>query len=240
MKIVIICIAVLLFSCTRQRLSQDNRILSVLNDKTDYLELVPTSKPILSYLRLSEHKEGSSLFRYQEITDKVLSPITSIFLPTKDETEKQNNGTILHREKVIQHFSDSITRFIDNQGGQSDKAILAFTECFKLVVQEINVLREMPATQRTILLFSNCFEHSVIFNCYQEKPLSWQKIYAAFDHTQLLQGSYINTTVIIVFKPRTRLEDGMFSQVAKAYAELFMKHGINVHVQAQNNYYHSQ
>ena len=239
MKPILMFISLLVLGCTKPRPVEDNRIISVLNDKTDHLELVPTAKPLLSYLKLAEHKEGSCLFKYKEITDKVLSPITSIYLPPKVETEKQNNGTVLHREKAIQRFSDSITRFMDNQTGQVDTGTIAYTECFKAVCQELNELRDIPATQRTVLLFSNCFEHSAILNCYQEHSPSWQKILQAFEHAQLLQGNYPNTTMIIVFKPTTRIEDGLFSQVGKAYTELCLKHGIKVHIQAQNNQYPS-
>lgn len=215
----------------------------VVDDQTDPILAHPIADPILASLSLAEHRDVSVEFRYKRITDKVLVPETHIVLPNEDDTKKLNIGSEgLFREKLILQFYDTVRKCFSANRLVGDTSHYKYSECFRSISDALMQLSKSSAEKKTLLVFSNLFENSSLYDCYsatnmdvlQSNPNKIVKLFAA---TQLLPSRLDGIKVVFVFEPESREEEQKYMAIMSVYRQLLEERGAIIHIQADNKNY---
>lgn len=236
----LLIIIIFFASCAKQELPCNSIAIITLDDVTDTVVLRPQARPILDLMDIANNKDCSFYFRYRTLADKVFTQSWDISLPNESVTTKQNTEDIpQHRVRVLIRFRDSIKTIINTQLNQPKESMLKYTQCFRTIANELNILKARPERNKVLLVFSNGAENSDLFNSYrlpiiESSQTVTSEAIKAFESTNLLQDNYRGITLIWVFKPTTILEDRRFVLMMDAYKTLFERRGIVLKIQAQN------
>ncbi|MGV8131262.1 MAG: hypothetical protein ACP5N7_04155 [Candidatus Pacearchaeota archaeon] len=238
MKILIILLFFITLSCNDKTVLVSNSV-SLIRDVTDPLAAVPTSDPILLLFNLSEHNDGEAIFRYREISGISRTPVETIRLTNNRELEKKHSpDESMGRQKNIIRFYEKIRSVISTADTVNKNQTQKFSECFRTIANELEVLTKQHTTSKTLIIFSNLFEKSDIFSCYdrpdrfllEKRPT---EVAGLFSKTKLLPSSLNGITVIIIYQPISRDTDILFSQMVEVYTQLLKSRGATVHIQAE-------
>ena len=229
-------------ACVYKDSHKSHFAISIINDVTDSMLLRPNATAVVSFLDIANRRNDAFSFRYREISDKVFSTVVDMELKDEVGTALQNKGSIpMYRERLVKRFADSVKITLSKEVQATATSILPYSECFKVIIEELIELSKSKAKDKVLLVFSDLAEHSPdIFTCfspdYTVLPATLTKdAIKAFENTNLIYKRYDGITVFIVYKPRTRYEDKRFALMSQAYKSILEKRGARVTIQAQNN-----
>jgi hypothetical protein len=239
-------LALMLFSCQKanelQAYSSD--YTTVLVDITDPLVAYPTADPILSLYDLGQYPGKEVSFRLTTITDKKLNAAMEFHLSNSKITEQNNRaGDSNYRDKLISIFYDSVRTALAVFRAEHAPALsLDNSECFSVIVSELNHLTKNRVAKKDLLVFSDLQENSDLFNCYvctnqtllKNDP---EKLAIQLGNRLSLANDLTGITVYFIYNPVTREEDEKFHLMVEVYKYLLESRGAKVIVQAQNKYF---
>lgn len=205
--------------------------ISILVDITDKLKLFPDEKAIRGLYNMEVNKNEQALFRYSYTTDKTYNPIEVCTLKSVKETDFQNTtDDIYHRQKCVLNFYDQITSIILSSNKQVQKdTSLAYTECFKTIAKELQVISKLPHSKKHLLCFSDLAENSNLCNSYNLRMVNDQNtinsLVNLFASTELLPKSLSGINVFLIYQPINRNEDARFQIMSAVYIKLIEQRG---------------
>jgi hypothetical protein len=244
MKKILPFILIVLCACNSSNtsLKPDYMDISVIGDATDFHILYPDASSVLLVFNLSEHKNEAVTFRYSEVSDKILAPITIIHLPATSATKQKNRkNDPLFREKFITTFYDSIKKTLSPV--KSNSSFLERSQCFHAISRELIYLSQSTSTRKLLLVFSNLYENSDLTSVYTDQGKKIlrtrpQAIANLFEQANLLPKDLAGVTIVFVYQPRNIEDDKQYnSMVNNIYRPLLEKRKANVIVQASNTFY---
>lgn len=239
-KVMVLIVLLLMNSCRNDSDKIQNPIymdLVVLNDKTDPHLLRPDAS-ILRLFNLSDDNAKSVHFRYREITDRRLVPVTNLSFPGK--RSHNNNYAALSKERLIINFYDTVRSVLANNSATDDSSTLDHSECFRTIADELSILSKSNAQNKILLIYSNIFENSDLLSVYDKKTGALsvpepQKIKDCFEKSKLLPDDLKGITAFFLFKPASREEDQQYMKMVEAY-KLLESRGATIKVQADNSF----
>lgn len=244
--IAILAIVVFLVSC-QKAYKENNRSISVsvIIDITDLQQLHPESESIIPMFGLQYDVEKSVIFRITPLTDRQLNPVREIRLKDAGSNNKDNVGDDDNfRKKQIIHFYDTVRKSIseETQSALADTS-LSYSECFTTILNEVLKRKKNAGDSVIILVFSDLNENSSVFNVYtnENKALLLQhpeNVARIFEQKKSIPDSIKHTTLILVYDPKSREDDGVFMKMAEVYRLIFEHRGVTVMVQATNKSYY--
>jgi len=243
MKLTPIILLIFIASACNNNSHNQGCYIDLINDVTDPHILRPQSQSILELFNLSENKSMSANFRYSEITDLSLVPVTTFYLPDEASSENRNiKNEPLFREKLILSFYDSIRKTLSNANTKRDSSFLNNSECFQSICNELNILAQSNCTTKVLIVFSNLFENSKFLNIYARNTRKLlyknpQEIKKIFQNTHLLPDHLNGITTVFVYQPKDRADDQLFNAMVEVYKSLLQERGAKVIIQANNTHY---
>jgi hypothetical protein len=227
----------ILTSCNKDHHEQGCAI-AVVRDVTDSKILAVQTQPILELFNLGEHKSESAYFRYSEIRDVSLVPVTTFYLPDAGTSENKKNAPMF-REKLILNFYNSIRNTISRANVKADSSLLGYSECFRTISNELNILAQNKSSTRILIVFSNLFEHSKIWSIYSTSAHTLlykhpEEVQEIFENSHLLPDHLSGITTVIVYQPKNREDDQLFNAIVEIYKRLIQARGGKIIIQATN------
>ena len=243
MKLTFIIFSIFIVSACNNNSHEQGCYIDLINDVTDPHILRPQAQSILELFNLSENKNVSANFRYSEIKDLSLVPVTTFYLPDEATSENRNiKHEPLFREKLILNFYDSIRKTLSEANANPDSSFLNNSECFHSVCNELKVLAQSNCKKKVLICFSNLFENSTFLNVYARNTRNLlyknpEEIKKIFQNTHLLPDHLNGITTVFVYQPKNREDDQLFNAMVEIYKSLLKEGGSNVIIQANNTYY---
>lgn len=216
--------------------------ISVVRDVTDLHVLRPEANSILNLYNLSEHKRQGGVFRYREISDRVLVPAVDIAIPDESTTgKKAKRNQEFYRERIILDFYDSVRKTLAIPERNTDSTLLDHSECFKTIAEELTRLSKSNSKNKILLVFSNLFENSDILSVYRidngHLYIQEETVIQKLEKTNLLPKNLTGIKVFFVFQPTSRTEDRNYLAMVSIYKQLLESRGAKVEVQANNTHF---
>ncbi len=231
-------------SCSKNTQGEKNSIqISSLVDITDKRIVFPDALTMLSFFDMKNDSKKSVFFRLVTTTDKLLNPVTELYLPTDSVTEIDNKADDPYfREKSILQFYKSVNEAFTktNTTLRTDSSI-KFSECFSSIASELTLLSTNKKSKNYLFVYSDLFENSTLYNIYAHKNNSQEfvklHLEKKFTTSHLLPENLSNITVYFIFQPKTREEDQLYATVFSVYKKLFMERGATVILSPNNPNY---
>lgn len=233
-------VLVLMFGCDTTKIEPDRMpgsiIISVIRDVTDHHTLVPVADPILSLYRCADNPDAELLFRLKTISDKLYTPVTSCHLPTRVAMEKDNReDDPQFRRKAIRNFYSLVRWSIDTLAAKTDTlSPLDNSDCMRTIFGELQYLAQCKHRQKCLLVFSDVYEKSDLYDVYASGPIEPEAMEAIVAKNHLLPEQLSGITVFFIFLPKDRKQDKTFGQMVAAFKHVIEKRGGLVLVQANN------
>jgi hypothetical protein len=215
--------------------------ITAIVDITDPHAVHPEVDAILRMYRFDQNKDIEAHFRLCLITDKELNHTEDFHLNNGIETEKENkHGQNQYRERLILNFYQNIrTSLMEfNQSHNTDTS-LAYSECFKILADEIQLMKSKQCKDNTMLIFSDMQENSKIFSCYSKHTQEMlennaEKVINLFEKTHLLPDDLAGFTFFFVYEPVNRAQDQAYTRMLRIYQKLLEKRTAVVKIQTNN------
>lgn len=243
MKLILIILLISITNACNKSPQEQGFYIALIKDVTDEHILQPQAQSILALFNLSENKSNSANFRYSEIRDLSLVPVTTFYLPDECTTESKNSKNEPHfREKLILTFYDTIKKVLSKPNINNDSSFLNHSECFRSICNELNVLAQNSSSKRILIVFSNLFENSKILNVYSRKSKNLLnkepgKIKKIFQNMHMLPDRLNGIMTVFVYQPKNREDDKQFNAMVSIYKSLLQERGAKVIIQANNTHY---
>ncbi len=213
--------------------------VSVVGDITDKKKLWPSVAPILQLYNFTDHPSEEAWFSLTYISDKKINPRIAYHLPTEEEAEKSNTyDDPQFRKRNIKGFYNQINKAVDTFYKSVDTTkSLNYSECFAVIAMELTELSKLNADQKILLAFTDLLELSAL-DAYQEIDTATPKKIASLllqHHTipKVLEG----IRMIVIYAPKTRVEDQKVVKMAEAYKYLIESRGGRFEIKANNYNY---
>ncbi|SNS40248.1 hypothetical protein SAMN06265376_11430 [Dokdonia pacifica] len=218
-------LGLLIASCTDS--ANQGRIISVLNDRTEYdFVIQPNSKMILPLFQLKDDPWQQLLFRYGELNDLEHNSRHEVSL----EAEVALFGNEFKRRAKVKRFQKNVVTILDQT---SDSTNYQNSTIWEPLVKELLILQR-DTTQRVILyVFSDLRENASWFSTYRysdiqllENNSKAVELLFLEKAQEIIPSAYIE--VIVVYQPQTLEQDQSFKQMSHLYREVFNELGITI------------
>lgn len=240
-----IIIAALLHSCQKgETTAEPSKNISAVIDITDNDAIFPESQPIVKLFGFDKTREMEAWFRISTVADRQLNPAMESHLPNAKATEKDNiQDDPNHRDKQILSFQSAVRKTISSFNSTNKKdTTLPNSECFATICNELQLMKKKGATDNILLVYSNLYENSDIFDSYSKENMkllmdSTEKIAEMFNKTDLLPDSLEGYAIYFIYQPRTREADKKYMAMVEMYKLLLEPKDAKVIVQTTNTFY---
>ncbi|MBZ0098907.1 MAG: hypothetical protein K8F30_07470 [Taibaiella sp.] len=215
----------------------------VIADTTDPHLLCPLADDILALYRLDKDMNKAVSFRLTTISDKMLNPAIEYHLADGFLTEKDNvQEDEQYRQKLVLGFYVKVRNVLsDFKRKSAELHPSQYSECYRVIAHELNLLAKKKATERTLLIYSDGQEKSNIFDCYNPSNQALLQsdigaVEARLIKAYPLRNDLHNITVRFVYKACSRIEDQRYMAIIKVYDSLLTRRGAKVTIQADNSF----
>lgn len=240
-----IIFSILLYSCQKSTVTtESSKNISAVIDITDNDAIFPESKSVIKLFGFDKGRDKEAWFRISTVTDRQLNSAMEYHLPDAKELEKNNiQDDPYYRDKQIIAFQSAIRNTIASFNSTNKKnTTLPNSECFATICNELQLMKKKGATENILLVYSNLYENSDIFNSYTKENMkllkdSPEKVAEIFNKTNLLPDSLEGYTIYFIYQPRTREDDKKYMAMVRVYKLLLEPRGAKIVAQATNHLY---
>ncbi len=222
-------LVVLCWSCKSKE--PTSIIVSVLADKTDSLIPSPQVAHIKPFFEDDGTVDGKRIFRFQTITN------TNVNTAYKAELKARSVlGNSLQRKADVFGFYRQIDTLL-NQKNDFEKQYHNSSIIIPLL-EQLKRVNESNANRKILLLYSDIFEASDVFNIYSLKDkrqllYNRETVIADF-RSQFDVPQLDGVELYIIYYPRTMNENRLFDAMSLLYRELFKNSGLKIHIGIDN------
>lgn len=212
----------------------------IVKDRTEPHKLVPMARAHIQALHLGENKGQEITLRYVEVLDQKTTPILVMHLPNAATTALQNNRNIpFYQERLTLQFIDTLQKLLPNENLIEENSPLGYSEIFATVAKQLGGLAKRPARYKHLYLYSDLKERSTLFDSYlngNQELLAHHvdRVVALFKSQGLLPKSLSGITLYLIYEPRSRDDDIVYSRMENVYRRLLEPLGAKIIQQAQN------
>jgi hypothetical protein len=233
MKYLFILIILPIYACTPAA-KQESTIVSVIVDITDSMTLKPTPA-LLRIYQADKNSDASFAFRIRTIADKINTAAQECELGTRESMEAYNvQDDPQYRAKNILGFYQTVRSYIDSFNALGTRP-LDHSECYAAIASELQALQVSKYDRKRLLVYSDLLQNSE-FTGYATEPFSNEqlsRLQASFPLPQRLDG----ITILIVYLPKTRIDDKHFSITLDGYKRILEPRGAQIILQTNNENY---
>lgn len=223
--VIYVGLVMLLESCSN---SPSGVRVVVLNDITE-VDFVARPEPskIIDEFGLESDKWKSVLFRYSTISDISINREYEKSL----KGEYTLTGNELQRKKVVAEFVREVDSVLSISNDVSPRN---FSSIWKPLVKEIADLQRDTITPTKIFLYSDLRENSSFWSSYRKSDIEkynkdFESVKKLFlDQVTELKKGTNNINVVVVYEPRTPVEDGHYQRMVRLYKALFSELELSV------------
>jgi hypothetical protein len=218
-----------------------NSDVVVIRDITDPMKIGPETDPVFLLYGFSNDKERGAHFRLVPLSDRRLNTFTEFRLPD-GKTSESNNTTedVTYRDHLIEAFHVNIDKAIANKVYLSDTATHRDkSECFYTISSELGKLAERKANERVLLVYSDLFENSDVFNSYSKGGRNLLKsnrdsVARVFNRAFPLPRSLEGIRVYFIYQASNREDEQKFLDMVEVYKLLLQSRHATIFVRADN------
>ncbi len=228
----ILAIGLLVMSCTQQ--NEERTIISALDDRTenDFIAK-PTTNAIVSALQIDADIWAGYGFRYGQLTDMEHTRRYETFIEPKFSLFDNE----FKRKKEVADFKKDIATALESD---ADSLGRSYSRIWEPILAELRVLGQDSLQDATLYVFSDLRENTPWFSTYRyrdsiqllEHPNKVARLYV--DKAEEFVGMD-NVEMVIVFEPKTVLEDISFAQHKKLYQDVCDILGVSIRFTANLN-----
>jgi len=236
-KLIILSMACLGWTaCLKDKTVQYQRVgVSAVPDLTDIHLLQLNARMLLDLYQMEANPGIEMLFRILPITDSKLPIPIEYHLANMAVTERRNKSdNPKNRSRLIQAFKDSLVYGIDRYHEEYDKYTpLQRSLCYETIAGEIRYLAKLKYDKSYLVIYSNLFENSEIFNCYSPGSramlkYSPAKVADTFAKACPLPRGIRGLTVIFVYNTHDNDEADLYLAMIEVYKKILEPKGIQV------------
>lgn len=217
----LLVIIILICSCKTRTQSQD---VSILLDQTEDFFIYPTLDELRGISLLTKSDKNSELIRIKTINETGFNIYSDIRI--SGITNEYFNNDFKRKSELKKYFlniNEKIEEF-NSKKKESNGSII-----YKVIVEELTRLSYSNANHKKLIIVSDCMENSPLSNFYN--PDTFNKL--SHNSSELLDDfekmyhmpNISDIEVILINKPRDRVEGQKFEIVSNFYKQIFEKHG---------------
>lgn len=235
-----------LISCATKQGSQKDKAEQVsiymITDITDApsLRLWPKPTPTLELFNCNEFPERACKFDLSVITDLQTNPTYQAYLPTAEESEKNNkNDDLQYRKRTIKGFYKDVNHQLQRFYQENDTTIdRQYSEVWATIARSLEKLAKEPSGIKYLLIFSDLQELSEAGSAYQSlQKLDAKKIREKLEASHPVPENIANIKIAIVYQPTDRKDDLRFNKLFQAYKLMLEEKGAVVTGQSTNEHF---
>jgi hypothetical protein len=237
MKTITIAAAALLsVGCNFSKQVEHSKPLStsvtVAVDPSDTRVYYPTPDEVLRQFNFRERPEAACKLRLRLIGDRRHTPSKTLWLADAGTTEAGNtNFDPRHRERNLEAFINRVRSEMASFYNAIDTSnALQFSEIHQTITDELWRLSKDSSDRKLLLAITDCREKSDLFDSYRTKNFNIKDVAAKLTNAYPLPDNLRGITVIFLFSPRDREEDGAYDQCLELFRYMLDSRGATVEV----------
>lgn len=199
-------------------------VISIMKDVTEKHSSQIDPLSIHTQLDLKEHKHDGYTFRFVDLSDVSLNPVTEIILNASPILLSNE----MSRDKEIKQMEDSITKELR----QSDTSGRSHSSIYIPVAKELTILSVSTADTKILVVYSDLMENTPQLSLYDKNThfnsVEIKKLFNESFPLPDLKG----IEVYLVYQPRSPESDNTYKLISQVYNELLTDKGANVYIQA--------
>jgi hypothetical protein len=219
--------------------SQDHlsATVSVVVDITDRHELKPQANALLQLYQSEKYLDAASAFRLRAISDRMLTPISSVHLPAGEVTAQHNEGDDPQfRRKNIAAFQKRVRQLLSDFYETTDTSrSLDNSECIRTIAEELYHLVRDQHVRKYLVVFSDLNEKSDLCDVYKNTEDAGGIVERALSMNGTIPDRLDGITLFFVFSPANREKDIQYRRIAGAYKKILEQRGGKVVIQATSD-----
>lgn len=217
--------------------NQYTTTVSLVVDVTDPHQLKPQASPLLQLYRSEEYLDAASSFRLRSISDRLLTSVSAVHLPSGEITEQHNEGDDPQfRRKNIAAFQKRVRQILADFYRDIDtNRSLDNSECIRTIAEELHHLVQDQSVRKHLVVFSDLNEKSDLCDVYKDEANAAEAIETALTQKGILPERIDGITIFFVFSPANREKDIQYRRIAGAYKKILEQRGGKVVIQATSD-----
>jgi hypothetical protein len=224
---------ILLAGCSQINNTSDSADVSVIWDITDSMMVTPKLSEITSLYALDKDIWDEGKFRLLNVTDVSINKIHEASI----ESENEWLSNKFKRNEKVKKFYSGIEEILT--GASKQKIGKDNSSLYLPIAKELNRLSISKASERVMLIYSDCMENTDEMSFYDNQKLSLLKtnpdsVKKYFD-SQLKLEDLTGIKIYFVFQPLNMKQDEVYRIVSGIYKNLFESKGAVVEITASIN-----
>ena len=205
--------------------------ISILADRTDTYITFPKTNDVLNLLDIDASPNDGVDLKFQNLGHVDFNPTYSVSL--KPSSFLDND---YERKSEIKRFLKAVDTLITKE----NRKLYNFRNSSIIVplLDKLSELSNTNADPKHVLLYSDLFEYSDIYNVYDYKSeLQLQKhtsSVAKLFSSRLNISDLSGITLHIVYYPKTKSQNRLFQKMVRVYRELFEDSGLTIKIGIDN------
>lgn len=196
--------------------------ITILADRTDKDIPKPNYKVIQTLLDLEDNPNNGVVLKFQNIDNTDFNPVQSI---------KIKEGSVLdnsfQRKSDVTEFYKAIRGLIEKENRKNysfQKSSILFP-----LIENLKALQEHKG-KRVLVLYSDLAEFSMVYNSYELSKQKYKhpKTVALGIRSKIEIPRLENTTLYIIYYPKTEAQNNGFKFNLAIYQELFKASGLEI------------
>jgi hypothetical protein len=207
---------------------KETMAISVMEDITDAHKATPDPAKLILLYGLKNDQWHGAIFRYATLTDVSLNATQEKILPPANEFLSNE----FQRVKDLNEFTEFIVETLHHK----DTAGRLNSSVYLPLVRELNTLKNISATERILLVYSDLMENESGLSMYDtntfQKLFSDQESLIAFFNKKLPISDLHGITIYLIYQPKNPIADAQYQVVSNFYKVLLERKGAIVMIKA--------
>lgn len=225
-KTIIIILLFFLTSCQDTKTS--TTAITILADRTDKDIPNPNYNEIQTVCDLQDNPNNGVVFKLQNIGNTDFNPVQIIEI-----TQGSLLGNSFQRKSDVTEFYKTIRDLIKKENSKNysfQKSSILYP-----LIENLKALQEHKG-ERILMLYSDLAEFSQVYNSYQLNNLKSRnpQIVASEINSKIEIPRIQNTTLYVIYYPKTDVQNDDFKFNLELYKELFKASGLTIKIGIDN------